>query len=367
MPRDGSNIYHYPPGIEGEPDQIILSADYNSFISDVEQDLNLPRPILAGGTGAVNADAALAALRGERSKQGPVTNYDSFPWVNGSFFSDAGATGAPTPGDPYTGIYYEHFNPLYATIEARKIASSGIGELFIRQKTAGVWGAWTASDAALNAAKVNRTGDTMTGNLTISTTSYPALTLNKGAGVSANQIVGTRNGLQRWLLRPGNDDAETGGSDGSNFDLHYYADNGTLSGRALRINRINGLMEVIGDPVQPLHVVTKQYSDLKSNNATQIVSSGGTRTTVLTDAQKCIVATSGLQLINNGLAYPLGTTISFAALGGNITVNTSSGSLFFNQGGTILTGVRTISNTGIATAIKLNNTDWVISGGSGIT
>jgi len=61
MPRDGSGIYTVPAGTDGVPDATIESAKYNAYIHDVETDLNAPRPIIAGGTGATTADAALAA------------------------------------------------------------------------------------------------------------------------------------------------------------------------------------------------------------------------------------------------------------------------------------------------------------------
>ena len=116
MPRDGSNIYHQPfPDVVTDTE--IESAVYNGFTNDVAYDLNLPRPISAGGTGASDAATAITNLGGEVAKQS-VTNYDSFPFVNGSFMSLAGATGAPT-ANQCAGIYYENANGSYATLEAR--------------------------------------------------------------------------------------------------------------------------------------------------------------------------------------------------------------------------------------------------------
>jgi hypothetical protein len=174
MPRDGSGIYvkPFPDVVEGTT---IESTVHNGEISDIEYDLNAPRPIVAGGTGANNAHDAMIALSGEIAKQ-VVTNYDSFPFVNGSFTSTAGATSEPTAGGNFNGIYYEHANTAFATIEAREINS---GILYIRQKVAGVWGAWkqqAGSTADLDAAYVNVTGDTMTGYLGISRSTAVALT-----------------------------------------------------------------------------------------------------------------------------------------------------------------------------------------------
>ena len=61
MPRSGSGIYTqpFPNVIE---DTTIESAVYNGFTRDVESDLNLPRPVVAGGTGATSPAGALDNL-----------------------------------------------------------------------------------------------------------------------------------------------------------------------------------------------------------------------------------------------------------------------------------------------------------------
>ena len=72
MPRDGSGVYSTPPGTHGTPNTTILSANYNSNVDDVAADLNTPRPIVAGGTGATTAAGALTAL-GAVAKAGDLT------------------------------------------------------------------------------------------------------------------------------------------------------------------------------------------------------------------------------------------------------------------------------------------------------
>jgi hypothetical protein len=166
MPRDGLQQYAPPPGTNGITNYTIESTKYNGFVADVTQDLNLPRPIVAGGTGANNAHDALINLHGEESGQ-VVTNYDSFPFVPGSFYSAAGATGAPT-AQGFNGICYSTGN--YMTLEGREVLGAGLGRSFVRQSHAGVWDAWVeqpSSIAGLDAAYVNVTGDTMTGGLTL--------------------------------------------------------------------------------------------------------------------------------------------------------------------------------------------------------
>jgi hypothetical protein len=176
MPRDGSHVYSVPGGTDGVPDQPVYSTPYNAFVHDVEQDLNAPRPILAGGTGAINERDAMVALKGEIAKQF-VDNFDMYPFVNGSWYSEGGATGAPLPASAFTGIYYEHLNTAYATIEAREISAPG--RKYIRQKIAGVWQAWVLQVGPVSdldgglALKVSKSGDTMSGTLTVSYAGTP--------------------------------------------------------------------------------------------------------------------------------------------------------------------------------------------------
>lgn len=62
MPRNGSNIYSAPAGTTATPSTKIESAKYNALVSDLVADANLPRPIVAGGTGGASATAARTNL-----------------------------------------------------------------------------------------------------------------------------------------------------------------------------------------------------------------------------------------------------------------------------------------------------------------
>ena len=161
MPRDGTGNYNQPfPNVAS--DTTIESVVYNGFTNDVALDLNAARPIIAGGTGATSADDALANIGGEKASQ-VVTNYDSHVWQSGSFYSTAGATGAAN-GNAFAGICYLLDDSGGIGIEARDNTD---GKLYLRAKTAGVWGTWIPDNAEMDAEKVNRAGDTMTGSLTI--------------------------------------------------------------------------------------------------------------------------------------------------------------------------------------------------------
>jgi hypothetical protein len=175
MPRDGSAVYHIPPGTDAYPDTTIESTKYNVMVHDVEQDLNEPRPIIAGGTGANNARDALINLGGEMSGQ-LVDNYDMFPFLSGSFISAPGATGAPTPTEAFEGIAYV-YDANNMVLEARALVTTDVpGKKYVRHKSATLWKPWFAQIGSVSEADdlyVNVIGDKMTGDLMMTRASAP--------------------------------------------------------------------------------------------------------------------------------------------------------------------------------------------------
>ena len=124
----------------------IESAVYNGYTADITIDLNTPRPISSGGTGANNAADAMAALGGEGSKI-EVTNYDSHAFTAGSFYSKASASNPPVAGHAFAGICYVAVVSGVATsdmfIEVRdRDEATQPGSLFVRQKKNGTWSGW---------------------------------------------------------------------------------------------------------------------------------------------------------------------------------------------------------------------------------
>lgn len=65
MPRDGSGVFSPPAGTTATSGTTIESAKYNAFVNDLVTDANTARPIVAGGTGATTAGAALSNLGGQ--------------------------------------------------------------------------------------------------------------------------------------------------------------------------------------------------------------------------------------------------------------------------------------------------------------
>jgi hypothetical protein len=65
---------------------------------------------------------------------------------------------------------------------------------------------------------------------------------------------------------------------------------------------------------------------------------------------------------NSAVAYPIGTAITFVNQNGAGTVTIAITTYTMRLAGAGTTGTRTLAANGIATAIKLASTEWIISG-----
>jgi hypothetical protein len=277
MPRDGSGVYSRPAGIDAVTDTTIESAKYNLNVQDVEADLNTPRPISSGGTGASNAADAMVALGGEIANQ-LVTNYDTFVFQPGSFASAPGATSEPFPGGYASGICYAKVGPALF-LEARQTDVAAPSPVKVRAKSgAGIWGPWTldnqpATDLANT--KVAKLGDTMTGDLTISKGS-PILALNATAA-TASQITGEKTGLPRWVALFGDTTVEGAGNTGTDFQLQRFDNAGALIDTVLYAVRATGHVGGNGfTPIDANDFTDKAYVDAGVN--AKVAKAGDTMT-----------------------------------------------------------------------------------------
>ena len=126
---------------------------------------------------------------------------------------------------------------------------------------------------------VNVGGDTMSGNLTLDTTSNAILTL-KGPGLpalvfentsdtnTAGYFLSKRKGLSRWSVEFGSSGGEAGGNQGTDFLMNRFSDTGeVLSPSPLAISRQTGTVTIAtplmlgGDPTTGLQAVPRQYLD----------------------------------------------------------------------------------------------------------
>lgn len=62
MARNGAGVYSKPSGTTPANGDDIDPAKFNTLMDDIAADLNVPRPVVAGGTGASSAAAALVNL-----------------------------------------------------------------------------------------------------------------------------------------------------------------------------------------------------------------------------------------------------------------------------------------------------------------
>ena len=93
MPRDGTGVYTYPAGTPGTPDTTIESAKYNAYINDAQNDANLARPIIAGGTGASTAADARTNLGAMPTGGGTLTGDITIDKIDPTITLDKAASG----------------------------------------------------------------------------------------------------------------------------------------------------------------------------------------------------------------------------------------------------------------------------------
>jgi hypothetical protein len=248
-----------------------------------------------------------------------VTNFDTHPYIPGSFYADAAATAPPVAGHAFAGIIYQANDNGDMVVEARDLTT---GVNYIRIHSGGVWGTWDVDNtsqfvkksgdtmtgplilnadpssglgaatkqyadargaftpsgniaattvqgaiAELDTEKVAKLGDTMTGDLTINK-AIPTINLKKTAAGQNNTIAGYNNATARWVILLGDSAAEGGADAGSDFAVQAFDDSGAYKHQVLNINRAAGLIQVKGDPTAALGVATKQYVDGKVVAAT---------------------------------------------------------------------------------------------------
>ena len=393
MARDPAGTYSYPPGVEGHPDATIESGDYNAFLLDVQADLNFPRPISSGGTNATTAQGALTNLGGELASQ-VVTNYNSFPFSSGSFYSMAGATGEPVAGHNFIGICYVGADTSNMVIQARDESDTQVpGRLYVREKKAGTWSAWKVDGRT--STTDNGGGDVITGIAGDIADMFFGL---RGTAPTSNFIVNTRADLtgvnalsvsRVGATSVGGTLSVIGGatftstvtlstapSAASDATTKTYVDTADATKLDKTGGTITSNLTVNGGLFTPTvtagaastEVVTaawvRNYGQAKDPQLFAGIPINGSSnyTTVAADAQKCIAGT-GTITINGGL-YGAGTVISFIANGSTMVIaNTQT--MYWNNAGAVNTGSRTLSNVGVATAICIGGA-WMITG-NGLT
>ena len=385
MARDPAGTYSYPAGTEGHPDATIESGDYNAFILDVQADLNFPRPISSGGTNATTAQGALANLGGELAAQ-VVTNYNSFPFSSGSFYSMAGATGEPVTGHNFIGICYVGVDANNMVLQARDESDTQVpGRLYVREKKAGTWSAWKIDNRTtidngggdvINGISGD-TADMFFGLRGTAPSSY--FTVNTKADVTGTNAI--RVNKDGSVIFAGAVTIPAGSpTDPNALTSKTYVDAGDAAANANANTRvlkagdtITGNLTVNGGTFTPTvaagaagtEVVTaawvRNYGQARDAQLFAGIPSFNANgyTTVGTDSQKCVWGT-GTTTINSA-AHPAGACITFIAWGGNMVI-ANTANMYSNINQTFASGTRTLLQGGIATALQFTGGYWVISG-----
>jgi hypothetical protein len=330
MPRNpGTGIYTkpYPDVIS---DTTIESTVHNGEIADIETDLNTPRPIVAGGTGANNATQARVNLKAEVAAA-QVTNYDSHVWESGSFFSNTGSTSSPNDLHAFVGTA-QVYTTDYITLQARDVfdTTSVPGRVYVREKKAGVWGPWTTSSVGVvggitgiggapsdmyfglrgtapdSLFTVNNKGDG-TGEDLFTVTKPGLVLINNSAAdvrVQLDAAAGYNNDLYfsnvdqaRFLLR----------NDGNNFSLFTFNDAGAVLATALSTDRLSG-RTTVPEPTAAGHITTKNYVDTTTVSLAGDVMTGGLE---IGGAGGLVISgTGGLYCANTFIRYSTGVMAS---------------------------------------------------------
>jgi hypothetical protein len=140
------------------------------------------------------------------------------------------------------------------------------------------------------------TGGTASGQININYAS-PTLALNKTASGQASQIFGLLNGTPRWLMRPGDESAESGSNAGSNFVLYRYNDAGAVIDSPLNISRANGQAN-FGQALTVAGAAT--FSSTLTVNGTATIAAANVNGLLQCNSFYCNMSTGSYQIFPSG-------------------------------------------------------------------
>ena len=178
---------------------------------------------------------------------------------------------------------------------------------------------------------------------------------NGGTGITS---FGT--GVATWLGTPSSANLASAVTDETGTGALVFANTPTL------------VTPVLGTPTSGnLSNCTVDGTDAVGFRNTPINSQSAAYTAVLADSGKTILhpaadnnARTFTIPANSSVAYPLGTVLTFVNLKNTVTIAITTDTMYLAGPGT--TGSRTLAEYGVATAVKVDSTSWIISG-NGLT
>lgn len=200
------------------------------------------------------------------------------------------------------------------------------------------------------------TGSTSTTFVNLTTNVTGTLPVaNGGTGITS-----FGSGVATWLGTPSSENLRLAVTDETGTGALVFATSPTL------------VTPVLGTPTSgTLSNCTVDGTDAVGFRNTPINSQSAAYTLVLADAGKTILhpasdnnARTFTIPANSSVVYPIGTVITFVNLINTVTIAITSDTMYLAGPGT--TGSRTLAAYGVASAVKVASTTWIISG-NGLT
>jgi hypothetical protein len=227
-----------------------------------------------------------------------------------------------------------------------------------------------------------------TGNLTFSGTAQ-RITGDFSNATASNRVLfqtSTANGSTSISALPNG----TGVS--ASFSALSSSDANNASFGSIRANTSTGLVEIISNAAGTGSLLPMAFS-VGGSEQLRILTTGGITSANLADAvgykgtplneqstaYTLVIGDQGKSIVhpisdnnartftipaNGSVAYPVGTTITFINMINTLTIAITTDTMYLAGAGT--TGSRTLAAYGMATAVKLTSTTWIISG-NGLT
>lgn len=190
----------------------------------------------------------------------------------------------------------------------------------------------------------------------------PSLTLGAALPVASGGtgITSFGSGIATWLGTPSSSNLAAAVTDETGTGALVFANTPTL------------VSPVLGTPTSgQLSACTVDGTDAVGFRNTPVNSKSEAYTLVLADSGKTIlhpIADDNARTFtipaNSSVAYPVGTVVTFVNLINTVTIAITTDTMYLAGDGT--TGSRTLAAYGVASAVKVASTSWVISG-NGLT
>jgi hypothetical protein len=339
-----------------------------SLIINLATQVSGTLPVANGGTGATTYTAGHVLLGAGTSPVssvapgalGNVLTSDGSSWTSSAIAAvnvSTGGTGRTslTSGNVLLGAGTSPINFVAPGTSGNVLTSNGTTWTSAAPTSGG--GSVTSVNASGGTTGMSFSGGPITtsGTLTLSGTLAPA---NGGTG-----ITGLGSNVATWLGNPSSANLAAAVTDESGSGLLVFNNGPTLIAPVLGTPASGNVENCTADGTNPVG-----FKNIPQN------SRSANYTCTITDAGKHIFHPSADTTnrtftipSNASVAYPIGTAITFInenGTGGVITIAINSDTL--RLAGSTSTGSRTLARNGVATAIKVTNTVWYISG-SGIS